>query len=145
MFNLFITLFGCALVGMIFFLLLSIARYNKETPALTTLGQTLKGYFTVNVTINTIAVLLLTAFLTFINALDGGKWVNETFFNSFIEDESPTALYVIAFLTGAFGTTIAVVLGRMKEGLEFKAISLGKSKQTGGTYVDIPKVDKKEG
>ena len=144
MFKLFILLFLCALVGMIVFLILSIAKYNKETPALTTLGQTLKGYFSLNVILNTTAVLILIGFLTFINALDKGHWVNQTFFNSFIEDDSPIALYVIAFLTGAFGTTIAVVLGRMKEGLEYKAISLGKMKKD-GEYVDIPKVDKKEG
>jgi len=104
--------FGLALAGMISFLFLSLAKYNRETKSLS-FKETIKDYFNPAITFSLVAQLIIQTVFTFLLTIDGGGWLIKTFTGGQIPETLPIGFYAFAFLCGFGGNALSVILGKM--------------------------------
>ena len=100
----FITFLLLAFAGYITYLLISLDKYNSQTPYLNKI-ETIKEYFGKYLFVVFAALIILIVF-TYLLTLDGGAWLVQLLTNEEFTGETPFSVHLTAYFIGLFNVII---------------------------------------
>lgn len=88
-----------ALIGYLTYLLISLDKFDKQTPDVQSKIETVKTYFGKYLFTVILSFVSILAF-SYMAVLDGGEWLIETLTDKFVPDKTPFAFHLTAYLFG---------------------------------------------